>query len=182
MSADTNPSELPIVAWMKWAHEHGIWEMINILVLVVSALIGFTVLFWAKRRVRNLNFFVQRLRDASNFPLKVCVEIRNYTGRSVVLSAPFFVYRGLRPDPNARGDSPTGEYEVKFPDPRNQMLSEVECFLRHRENVSTWVPIDPTQTDQEVDKAINRHTVGKLRCMCTWLQDKPKVHRLVRRI
>jgi hypothetical protein len=88
---------------------------------------------------------------------------RNYTGRSVVLSAPFFVYRGLRPDPNARGDSPTGEYEVKFPDPRNQMLSEVECFLRHRENVSTWVPIDPTQTDQEVDKAINRHTVGKLR-------------------
>ena len=62
---------------MKWAHEHGIWEMINILVLVVSALIGFTVLFWAKRRVRNLNFFVQRLRDASNFPLKVCVEIRN---------------------------------------------------------------------------------------------------------
>jgi len=167
---------------MQWAHEHGIWEMINILVLVVSALIGFTVLFWAKRRVRNLNFFVQRLRDASNFPLKVCVEIRNYTGRSVVLSAPFFVYRGLRPDPNARGDSPTGEYEVKFPDPRNQMLSEVECFLRHRENVSTWVPIDPTQTDQEVDKAINRHTVGKLRCMCTWLQDKPKVHRLVRRI
>ncbi|MFZ1576164.1 MAG: hypothetical protein WAT36_13190 [Chromatiaceae bacterium] len=156
--------------------------MISTIVLVAAALIGFSVLFWAKRRVRNLNFFIRRLRDQSNYPLKVCLEIRNYTGRSVVISVPYFVYERLRPDPNARGDSLSREYEIKFPEPRNQTLSEVEYLLRHGESVSTWVPIDPTPTDQEVDAAIEQWAVGKLHCMCTWLQDKPKVHRLVRRI
>ena len=149
--------------------------------MLVSASVGLTVLFWAKGRVRNLNFFIRRLRDESHYPLKVYIEIRNYTGRSVVISVPYFVYGDLRPDPNARGDSPSREYEVKFPDPRNQTLSEVEYLLRHRESVSTWVPIDPTHTDEGVDQAIESRAVGKLRCMCTWLQDKPKVHKLARR-
>jgi hypothetical protein len=177
-----DPTELPVLAWMRWAAEHGLWDMIGTIVLVASALIGFTVLFWAKRRVRNLNFFIRRLRDDSNYPLKVYLEIRNYTGRSVVISVPYFMYAQLRPDPNARGDSPSREYEIKFPDPRNDTLSEVEYLLRHRESVSTWVPIDPTHTDQQVDAAIEQRRVGKLHCMCTWLQDKPKVHKLVRRI
>lgn len=168
--------------WMRWAAEHGLWEMISTIVLFVSAVTGFVVLFWTKKRVRNLNFFTQRLRDNSNYPLKVYVEIRNYTGRSVVISVPYFVYGGLRPDPNARGDSPTRQYEIKFSGPGQQTLSEVEYLLRHHENVSTWVPLDPSHTDEEVDEAIRKRTVGKMYCMCTWLQDKPKVHKLARRI
>jgi len=182
MRVDDKSPELWVFASMEWAHQHGVWEIINTLVLLVSALVGFSLLFWAKRRVRNLNFYVRRLRDASNYPLKVYIEIRNYTGRSVVISSPYFVFGDLRPDPNARGDSPSREYEVKFPDRGNQTLSEVEYLLRHREEVSTWVPVDPTQTDQEVDRAIEHRAVGRLRCMCTWLQEKPKVHALRRKI
>ena len=182
MSAEV-PPEPSIFASMKWAAEHGLWNMINTIVLVPSVLIGLKVLFWAKQRVRNLNFFVRPLRgDDPNYPLKVYLEIRNYTGRSVVISIPYFVYARLRPDPNARGDSPSREYEIKFPDPRTNTLTEVEYLLRHRETVSTWVPIDPAHTDQEVEAAIERRSVGKLHCMCTWLKDKPIVHRLVRRI
>ena len=168
--------------WMQWADPRGFWDMLSTPVLVFSAVLGFAFLFWAKRRVRNLNFFIRPLRDDSNYPHKVYVENRNYTGRSVVISVPHFVYSELRSDQNARGDSPSREYEIKFPDPRNNILSEVEYLLRHRENVSTWVPIDPAHTDQEVAAAIERRQVGKLHCMCTWLQEKPRVHRLVRRI
>jgi hypothetical protein len=57
--------------WMLWAAQHGVWEMISTILLVGGALVGFNLLFWAKRRVRNLNFFVSRLRDGSNYPLKV---------------------------------------------------------------------------------------------------------------
>jgi len=180
MNANTHPPELAVFAWMIWAEQHGVWGILSTLVLLISALVGFRILFWAKRRVRNLNFFVRRLRDESNYPLKVYVEIRNYTGRSVVISLPYFVYAKLRPDPNARGDSPSREYEVKFPDSGNHTLSEVEYLLRHRESVSTWVPIDPTHTDQEVDAAIDNRSVGKLHCKCTWLQDNPTVHKLLR--
>jgi hypothetical protein len=180
-SMNPNPSqpEYFIFAWMLWADQHGVWGITGTVLLPA---LGFTVFFWAKRRVRNLNFFLQRVRDGSNYPLRVHVEIRNYTGRSVVISAPYFVYGDLRPDPNARGDSPSREYEIKFPDLQSKLLSEVEYLLRHRESVLTWVPIDPTHTDKEVDTAIEKHSVGELRCMCTWLQDKPKVHKLVRRL
>jgi hypothetical protein len=171
-----------ILAAMEWAVEHGIWEIITAIAAVIGLSIGIKIVFWPRRRVRGLNFFIKPIRDVSNYPLKVYVEIRNYTGRSVVLSVPYFVFARLRPDPNARGDSSTGEFEVKFPDPANNNLTEVEYLLRHRENVSTWVPIDPAHTDVEVAAAIDRQGVGRLHCMCTWLKDKPEVHKLVTRI
>jgi len=168
--------------WMKWAADYALWDMSSTIILFVSAVIGFTVLFWAKRRVRNLNFFTQRRRDNSNYPLKVYIEIRNYTGRSVVISSPYYRYKDLRPDPKARGDSPSGDYELKFPDIAQQELKEVEYLIRHRENVSTWIPIDPEHTDAEIDEAIRRRKVATLYCMCTWLEEKPKVHKLKRGI
>src|SRR6266536_1920889 len=143
-----------VFQFMRWAADHGLWELISTIVIVVSAIIGASYLFWTKRRVRHLNFFVLRVRDQSNYPLKVYVEIRNYTGKSVVISFPYFVYRAVRRDPNAHGDSPTGEYEIKFPGQNQQILTEIDYLLRHGENVSTWVPLDPTHTDQEVDEAI----------------------------
>jgi len=167
---------------MKWAADYALWDMSSTIILFVSAVIGFTVLFWAKRRVRNLNFFTQRRRDNSNYPLKVYIEIRNYTGRSVVISSPYYRYKDLRPDPKARGDSPSGDYELKFPDIAQQELKEVEYLIRHRENVSTWIPIDPEHTDAEIDEAIRRRKVATLYCMCTWLEEKPKVHKLKRGI
>jgi len=179
MSAEVPPEPL-VFAWMQWAAQHGLWEMITAIFVVVSALIGFSILLWGKRRIRNLNFFISRLpRDDTDYPVKVYVEIRNYTGRSVVISVPYFVYAQLRPDPKARGHIPSGEYEIKFPNPGGNALTEVEYLLRHRESVFTWVPIDPAHSDAEVDAAIKQRSVGKLHCMCTWLQDKPKVDRLV---
>ena len=168
--------------WMKWAADYALWDLLSTLILFLSAVIGFTVLFWTKRRVRNLNFFTQRRRDETNYPLKVYIEIRNYTGRSVVISYPFYRYKDLRADPNARGDSPSGDYELKFPDVSQRELREVEYLIRHGENVSTWIPVDPNHTDGEIDEAIRRRRVATLYCRCTWLEEKPRFHKLRRNI
>jgi hypothetical protein len=153
--------------------------MISTLVIVASAVTGFKLLFWTKRRIANLNFFVSSQRDASAYPLKVLVEIRNYTGSAVVIFAKHYVYKGgLRRDPNARGDTATGEHELKFPERTGVILQEVEYLLRHRESVCTWVPIDPTHTDQEVDAALKHKNVAELHLTCTWLREKPTVDKL----
>jgi hypothetical protein len=176
-----NQTENVVFAWMFWADQHGVWGIISTFSLLAS-LAGIFMLLWGKARVRNLNFFIRQSRDDTDYPLKIHVEIRNYTGRSVVISMPYFIYQDLRRDPNARGDSLSGEYEIKFPDPSNENLAEVEYLLRHRESVLTFVPVDPAHTDDEIAHAINKKMVGKLSCMCIWLQDKPKVHKLSRRI
>lgn len=114
-----------ILTWLKYAADYAIWDLLNTIIIFISAVLGFSVLFWTKRRVRNLNFFIQRRRDNSNYPLKVYIEIRNYTGRSVVISSAYFKYEDLNHPSNARGDSPSGNYEMKFPNTQNE-LKEIE--------------------------------------------------------
>ena len=166
--------------FLIWATQRGIWPLANFLVVFLSAVLGFSLIFWAKRRVRHFNFYLSSTRDSSNYPHKLKLEIRNYTGRSVVLSSPFYKYVGLRPDPNARGDSPSEEFEVKFPNVARDTLTEVEYLIRTKETVCTWIPIDPKHTDAEVEDAIRKHETVKFSCMCTWLEDKPRVHKLRR--
>ena len=171
-----------MLSWLKFAADYAIWDLLSTIIILASAVIGFSILFWTKRRVRNLNFFTQRRRDASDYPLKVYIEIRNYTGRSVVISSPYYRYGDLKPDPNARGDSPSGDYEMKFPDVAQRELKEVDYLIRHGENVSTWIPVDPKHSDQKVDEAIKDRKVATLYCMCTWLEEKPRVHKSKRKI
>ena len=166
--------------FLLWANARGVWQIANLLVVFLSAIIGFGLIFWSKRRVKHLNFFLKGHRDSSNYPHKLYLEIRNYTGRSVVISSPFYKYIGLRADPNARGDSPSEEFEIKFAHPKEDQLTEVEYLIRNKESVSTWIPIDPTHKDTEVEKAIHDHRTVKFSCVCTWLEEKPRVHKLSR--
>ena len=123
-----------------------------------------------------------RIRDHTDYALKIFIEIRNYTGRSVVISAPYYRYGDLRPDPYARGDSPSGDYEMKFPTTTGLELNEVDYLIRHGENVKTWIPVDPKHTDAEIDEAMKNRKVATLYCRCTWLEEKPRVHKLKRKI
>jgi hypothetical protein len=173
-----------IFDWMQWAQMHGIWNIITVVIGLGSAILGFKIALGARRRVPNLNFFCKRNRNDSAFPLVIDIEIRNFTGRTVVIANPFFRFNKVaRPAPNAKGDSPSGEYEIKFPaNPGAQELNQVEYMLRHGERVRTWIPIDPAHTDDEVDKALAQHRIGTITCVCAWLQDRPKVHKLIRKI
>jgi hypothetical protein len=55
-------------------------------------------------------------------------------------------------------------------------------MLRHGESVGTWIPLDASHTDSEVEGSMATQTLGTIKCTCTWLMEKPKIHRLKRKI
>jgi hypothetical protein len=169
---------------MKVLNQHGVWGIANTMILFLSAILGFGIVFWAKRRVKHLNFHTSfhRGKTSDAYPLIVNIEIRNYAGRSVVISSPYFKYDKLKPDPNARGDSSSGEYEVKFPNAKQPILTEVEYLIRHKESVTTWIPLDRYHSNDEVETILKNRQVGTFCCTCTWLEDRPRVHKLKQKI
>ena len=173
-----------MLEWLRTANEYGIWGLISTVVLLASSVLGFSIYFWAKRRVRNLNFFfTPRRNEIRGYPLVVLIEIRNFTGRTVIISSPFFRFNSIRPDPNSTCDSPSGDHEIKFPRHEGApTLDQVEYMLRHGEKVRTWIPLDPTHSEKEVADALAAREVGSVHCTCVWLFDRPKVHRLIRRM
>lgn len=152
------------------------------LVLIGSAIIGFKFLFFPKSRVRHLNFSTRIREGTTEFPLRMDVEIRNLTGRSIVISNAWFEFGKLKPDPNALGDSPSGEYEVKFPGPDPRQLTEVEFLVRTKESLLTYIPLDPSTGMAAAEAALAAHKVGRFTCTVTWLDERPRSHQLRRRL
>lgn len=172
-------------AWalLQWCNQAGVWGLIWFLTFVVGCIIKGLRLIWAKRTIKHLNFTIGTEKDQSNYPLKITLQIRNYTGRSVIISHAYFRYRGLRRDAKATGDTLTGRYEVKFPDRNGRpLLTEIDCFLRHGEHVPTWIPLDPKHTDQQVADAIEKRRAGRFTCSITCVEEKPKSLVLKKRV
>jgi hypothetical protein len=94
--------------------------------------------------------------------------------------------------PGAAAHSETGMMEVKFPvldSPTvdedcnlTYQLNTMEYLLEHRKHVSSWIPVDPSHTDAEVNSALKNCRAGRLELLCVWLFDKPKVQRLNARL
>lgn len=164
---------------LEWAHKHGVWEIL----IIVGGLSIWTKLF-PRRRIRNLNFYMREMRNEdAQFPLSIYLEIRNYTGRTVILSNPSIrLDRDLRAPPQAHGDSPSGDLEIKFPDPNRQLYSEVEFLLRNKETVHPILPLDPGHSDIDVQTALKQKRVGRLTVTCTWMQETPQVEIYRRRL
>jgi hypothetical protein len=167
---------------LRWANDHGIWDLVQTVVLAGSAVVGLKLLFFPKSRVRHLNFST-RIREAtSDFPLRLDLEIRNLTGRSIVISNAWFEFGKLRPDPNYLGDSPSGEFEVKFPGADPASLTEVEYLIRNKESLQTFIALDPTLGVAAAQAELARHRIGTINCTVTWLDERPRSHKLRRRL
>jgi hypothetical protein len=163
-------------------NEHGLWSMTQTLVLAGSALIGVKLLFFPKARVRHLNFSTRIRGGDQEFPLRLDLEIRNLTGRTAVVSNAWFEFGKLRPDPRALGDTPSGEFEVKFPGADGHSLTEVEYLVRTKESLFTYIMLDPSHTVQEAETALAAHKVGTITCTVTWLDDRPRSQQLRRKL
>ena len=171
------------LAILHWANDYGVWSIAQFVILAVTFVLGLKFFYFPRRRIRNLNFNIRFVRNNRHaYASYLHLEFRNYTGRSVVLSSPFFRYRKLRPPPDAHGDTLSGEYEIKFPGASAKDYTEVEYLLRNKEAVNTLIPIDSVHTDDEVNTMHAKRRIGTLTVMLTWLQDRPKVDKLVRRI
>jgi len=157
----------------------GLWEMLNFLLVIAGLAIG-SVYFFRKRRVPMLNIFTtySKRQEGQNYTSLINIEFRNFTGCSIAICNPYFKYKNLRPDPAAHGDSYSGEYEVKFKGRNGTGLTEIEAFLPHKENASTWIPIDSAHSEEEIKAALGNKRVGTLYFTCIWVTEKPKVRKL----
>lgn len=156
----------------------GFWEMLNFFIVIVGILFG-SVYFYRKRRVSMLNIFTSHSkRQGQNYTSLINIEFRNFIGCSIAICNPYFKYRNLRPDPAAHRDSYSGETEVKFKGGDGNGLMEIETFLRHKESTSTWIPVNPKHSDDEVKSALDNKQVGTLYFTCIWITEKPKVRKI----
>ena len=160
----------------------GTWDIVNVLILVSGVIFG-SLYFARSRRIPMLNIFTYHNKRAGvNYTSLINIEFRNYIGCSVVICNPYFKYTDLRPDPVAHGDSYSGEYEVKLIGKNGNALTEIEAFIPHKENTSTWVPIDPAHTEEEIKTALKNKKIGILYFTCIWVTGKPKVKKFKIRI
>ena len=167
----------------KFLNEIGLWEVLNLL-LVLSGFIYGAIYLFRRNRIPHLNLHVaHHRRVGQNYTSLVDIEFRNYTGCSVVISSPYFRYNKLKADKAAHRDSYSGDTEVKFLSKNGETgLTEVETFLMHKENTSTWIPIDPNYSDDLVSKTLQEKKVGTLYFNCTFIKEKPATYKMAVKI
>ncbi|MGD0462528.1 MAG: hypothetical protein ABSB74_08570 [Tepidisphaeraceae bacterium] len=168
-----------MLEWMRSANSYGVWGFLSTLILFISYFTALKVLVLPKRRVPHLNFIFERKRDNNyDWPLRIMVKIRNFTGQPCVITSPYATLVKLRPDSRADRDSPSGQLEVKFDPREGEMLTEIDTLIRHRGEVHTWIPLDPAQRDEEVDAALSEATAGVFECKCVWVGERLRRHSL----
>ncbi len=164
---------------LKYLNEAGAWDLLNTVILICGFLYGITLLHTYKQRIKDLNFYVTWRRDTqARFPLILHFEVRNLSQNLIVISSPYFLFDKVKPGPYAHCDSVTGQYEVKFRRQEEQATSEVASMLRHREQVTSYIPLDEKQTDEELATLSQQQRVGTLYCDIVFLESKPRVVRL----
>src|SRR3972149_482700 len=167
---------------LETAQKLGIWNLLTFLSILFSSLLAYRYLFYSKRNIQNLNFNKFIFRDNSNYPLKIIIEIRNYTGKSVVIKDTYFILKKFKPDPKASMDKITGKIEIKFPTPDKTEMNEIDYFIPHNENITTWIPLDPNQSYEEIEKTLKNSYIGKFYGSYIWISDNPKFQKLERNV
>lgn len=171
---------MDILAFFK---EYDIWKWVFSVASAVLAYIvirfieKFFFLIRSRQRLKllNINCFLQR--DKTNYPCKLWIDFRNWTNMTLLMRIEGYeVARDIQPDPKAARDSTSGLLEIKFienPSQRNDSLTlNVDAIIRHGENKKVWVPLDPKQSDDTLEKALKEGKIGKLKGEILWFADK----------
>jgi len=56
--------------------------------------------------------------------------------------------------------------------PQSSTLN-VDSIIRHGENKSVWVPLDPVHSDDELENALKIGKIGSIKAEILWFGDKP---------
>ena len=154
--------------FFKFMAEYGIWDIAGLFI----AIIPFIVILWyffPKKSMKGLNIHTSRDAINATYPKVVRITITNTEDEPVYIKSEGFKFgNNILPSPNGARNVETDIYEVKF-DGRNQpgILTEFDFLVRRGDPpVSTWVPVEPNQTDANIDAAIRAKQVGSLNLKC----------------
>jgi len=85
--------------------------------------------------------------------------------------------KNIRPDPKATRASSPDLLEIKFienaPQQNSPPTLNVDSIIRHGENKSIWVPLDPGHSDEELEHALKIGKIGSIKAEILWFGDKP---------
>ena len=131
-----------------------------------------------RRRVRHLNVNCSIQRDQSNYPCKLWIDFRNWTNMTLLMKIEGYkLAKNIRPDPKATQASSPDLLEIKFienaPQQNAQPTLNVDSIIRHGENKSVWVPLDPSHSDDELENALKIGKIGSIKAEILWFGDKP---------
>ena len=155
-----------MIAFWKFMADWGMWDIIG---LIAAAIPTVMVLCYIFPRKAITNLYIDTERDSINqgYPKVVRIKFRNHTNDPLyVLSEGFTFGSTIRRSPNAAQNAVTAVCEVKFEGRQQGLLSEIDTLVRPSQEVSTWVPVDPAHSEQEIDIAIENRSVGTLRLRC----------------
>jgi len=171
-----------VCSFFRSAQTHGLWDFLTFCSVVFGAFMGYRYFFYSKSNIKNLNIkkWLSEEKEDNTYPLKIRIEIRNYTGQSVVIFDSFFILKKFKPDPKASMDEQTGRIETRYPSKYGQI--EVDYLIRHKESVETWIPLEPNQNIDEIKKTLKESFIGRFYFSCNWVGIKPKLQKLERKI
>jgi hypothetical protein len=149
-----------------------VWGIVGILITIVPSVFLIVYLFpW--RRIKNL--YIDTKRDSINvsYPEVIRVTLANHTNQPLyIVSEGFSFGSSIRPSPNGAKDAETGVYEIKFEGRVAGILSEIDTLVRPNQIISTWIPVDSSHSDQEIDEALKKKVIGVLELKCLKLIGK----------
>jgi len=154
-----------MVFW-KFMSLWGIWDIIGLIAALIPTVMVLRYLF-PRKAITNL--YIDTERDSINswYPTVVRIKLTNHTNEPLyVLSEGFTFGSIISASPNVAQNAATAVCELKFEGRQHNILSEIDTLVRPGQEISTWIPIDPAHSDQEIDSAIQVRRVGTLRLKC----------------
>jgi hypothetical protein len=143
--------------------EWGIWDIIGLVGAVIPSLMVIAYLL-PRRAIKNLYIDAKRGSVNQTYSKVVSIEISNHTNEPLYVISEGFSFTGLlKPSQHGKKNASTDVYEVKFEGRQAGLLSEIDTIIRANQTISTWVPVDPSQTDQDIDSALAKKSVGTLK-------------------
>jgi hypothetical protein len=159
---------------LRFMAEWGVWDIIGLFVALVPAVLVLIYLF-PRKAVDNL-YIDTKIGSVPNtvYSRVIVVELRNHTNEPLyILSQGFSFGSTVRPSPHGVKNASTDVYEIKFEGRENGRLSEIDTLIRPNQVITTWIPVDPNQSDDSLSEALNKRRIGHLRLKMQKISSRP---------
>jgi hypothetical protein len=140
-------------SFFKFMAEWGLWEIINLIIVLIPSVLVVTYLF-PRKAIKNFYVDAQAATWNEPFSRLVRLELRNHTNEPLyVLSEGFKFGSTIRPLPFAAKDAATGIVEVKFEGRERGDLTEIDALVRSNQKIATWIPVHPDESLESIPKS-----------------------------
>jgi hypothetical protein len=163
---------------LKKLQEIGIWNIINVLILISVAIIGYRLIWSSRKRFKNFYIFFTWRENINRFNHVIHIQFRNLSDQEYLITDAYFKTKNIKVHNQATQDSVSGEYELKFRKEEKD-TSDPKCIIKAQEFFFTYLPIDDSFFKEEIfQKKFDKEKIlGYMYFTITELEAKPKIQK-----